>query len=165
MTQRKWWIGALVAVVVSLDAVAIWVDAARRWDEAQQAAVREAALIASISRQALAIQNYQFVEYLFTLWGEEYEDVSRIALVSSNGTIVAEYSRQVSGKNPGIAVQHRVQYGYQPALVIHLTKEGAPVRHAIRKFTSTAIVGSLMLGIAIVLVSFQRLQSRKGVLL
>lgn len=160
MIRRKWLIGILVGVAALLNAVAVWFDATRRWDEAQQAAVREAALIGSISRQALAIQNYQFVEYLFTLWGQEYGDVLRIALANQDGTIVVEYSRPGDAK-PEIEVQHRLQYGYQPPLILFLAKEGAPVRRAIRRFALTSVTGSLMLGVAIALVSRGRFRSRK----
>lgn len=152
MIQRKWLIGILVGAAALLNVIAVWLDATRRWDEAQQAAVREAALVGSISRQALAIQNYQFVEYLFTLWGHEYADVLRIALASQDGTIVVEYSRPGDAK-PEIEVQHRLQYGYQPPLVLYLAKEGTPIWRAIRRFALTLVTESLMLGIAIVLVA------------
>lgn len=155
MIQRKWLIGILVGTAVLLNALAVCFDATRRWDGAQQVAMREAALIGSISRQALAIQNYQFVEYLFALWGHEYEDVLRIALASQDGIIVVEYSRPGDAK-PQIEVQHRLQYGYQPPLVLSLTKEGARIRAANRRFALTLAAGSLMLGIAIALASRRR---------
>lgn len=160
MTQRKWLIGMVIGTAALLNAVAVWFDATRRWDGAQQAAMREAALIGSISRQALAIQNYQFVEYLFALWGQEYGDVLRIALISQDGTIVVEYSRPGDAK-PEIEVQHRLQYGYQPPLILFLAKDGAPVRRAIHRFALTFVTGSVMLGVAIVLVARGRFRNRE----
>ena len=159
-----WWIAVLVVLLTVTDTLLIAHERERRITDARALALSEATLMASFVYEALATQSYQLIEHLFSEWGGAHPHVTRVALTTRDGTVIAEYSRTALARRPFVVVRG-VDYGYRQTVELALTKDLANVDGRVIEYGVAIIVGSALLAVILTQLFLLAVRGRERALL
>lgn len=149
--NRSWLVlvTAFVLLLIMVDWFLIRHEHERRLIDAKNYAQREAVLLASVAQEALATQNYQLAEYLFSKWSAEHPDVIRVALVKEDNATILEYTNLGQVAIEPFETERQISYGYQKQVRLVLVKDLSPVSRQIRAFGWWVVGGTLLIGIVL----------------